>query len=361
MPQHHDRPQQPAQNEQPTKKKQAGRPPLAELAARCRLVWEQAWSPGGVLHAVWQDIRTAPTAGADMARWLRVLVLVAALSVVVLLADAAGSVIGQTLADLLAAAPKVDIGTDQTSGIWGVIDHPVRTYIAEHSAGMAISGSTIYTLWQIAGLYGLIGGFFGSTIARLTWTGWGTASAAAIWSTVPAANRTLSVGIAALAWALASLFALRGLRLLPNIRIVNPLNLTPQIHLPNQKPTGSADDLGGVSPHRAQAAHAELTRPPVHLPGPRRPPRRRGPYRPTGHPHHPTRSHPGRTVMPDTRQLFELKPVLATSPAKRLSPALKVLIGALIVLAVFLLGHNNGDSPATQQPRNQTTTPQTGK
>ncbi|MFI6881143.1 hypothetical protein ACIBL6_47635 [Streptomyces sp. NPDC050400] len=235
MPEHHDRPEQHRDSEQNTTPKPTV---FTTLATRSRLVWEQAWRQGGVLHRLWQDIRTAPSRGADMAHWLKALVILAGLSVVVLLADAAVSAIGHALGTLLSAAPKVDIGTDQSSGIWGGIDQPIRSYIAHHSAGMAVSGSTIYTLWQIAGLYGFIAGFAGSTIGRLVWTAWGAASAAAIWATVPGPQRTLSVAIAALVWGLASLFALRGLRLLPSIHIVNPApTITPQIILPTQKDT----------------------------------------------------------------------------------------------------------------------------
>ncbi|MFH8736847.1 hypothetical protein [Streptomyces sp. NPDC017964] len=247
MPQHNDRPQQLTDDEQHTTKQEPFSPsPLAELAARSGRMWEQAWADGGVLHTLWQDIRTAPRRGADMAHWLKALLILAGLSVVVLLADAAGTAIGHAIGELLSAAPKVDVGTDTSSGIWAVIDNPIRTYIASHAAGMAVSGSTIYTLWQIAGLYGLIGGFSGSTIARLVWTAWGAASAAAIWVTVPAANRTLSVAIAALAWGLASLFALRGHRLLPTVHVYNTPSFKPSLPLPSQKDTDPIDGTGDV-------------------------------------------------------------------------------------------------------------------
>ncbi|MET9497438.1 hypothetical protein [Streptomyces sp. NPDC006552] len=228
MPQHPDFPQPQTNDEQRTTTKRAARPsPLADLTARSRRMWEQAWTDGGVLHGLWQDIRTAPRRGADMAHWLKALLILAGLSVVVLLAEAAGSAIGHAVGDLLAAAPTVDIGTDTSSGVWTVIDNPIRIYLAQHSVGMAVSGSTLYTLWQVGGLYGLIGGFTGSTIARLVWTAWGAASAAAIWVTVPSVNRTLAVAVAVLAWGLASLFALRGLRLLPSVRIVNNPTIKP--------------------------------------------------------------------------------------------------------------------------------------
>lgn len=244
MPQHPDFPQQQTTDEPRTTTKQAAKPsPWADLAVRSRRVWEQAWSEGGFLHGLWQDIRTAPHRGADMAHWLKALLILAGLSLVVLLAEAAGSAIAHAIGDLLAAAPTVDIGADTSSGVWAVIDDPIRSYIATHSVGMAVSASTVYTLWQVTGLYGLIGGFIGSTIARLVWTAWGIASAAAIWVTVPPLNRPLTVAVAALAWGFASLAALRDLRLLPRVNIVNKSTFTPQLQLPSQKIPGPFEAL----------------------------------------------------------------------------------------------------------------------
>ncbi|MFD0033042.1 hypothetical protein ACFVJK_33165 [Streptomyces sp. NPDC127172] len=215
---------------------------FASLATRTRRVWQQTWREGGVLHSAWSDVRHAPRAGWDMANWLKAILLLTGAAIALLLVNAAFTTITHWISHLLLAAPTVDVGTDTSSGIWGVIDQPIRTYIASRSAGMAISGSTIYTLWQIAGLYGLLAGFAGSTIGRLVWTAWGAASAAAIWVTVPDHQRTLSVAIAALAWGLASLLALRGLRLLPSIHIFNAApTIKPELHLPHQKDRGLDD------------------------------------------------------------------------------------------------------------------------
>ncbi|MFD4711769.1 hypothetical protein ACFWN5_19110 [Streptomyces sp. NPDC058430] len=127
--------------------------------------------------------------------------------------------------------------------------------------------------------YGLLAGFAGSPIGRLVWTAWGAASAAAIWVTVPDHQRTLSVAIAALAWGLASLFALRGLRLVPSIHIFNAApTIKPELHLPHQQDHG-LDDVADAVQRRPR-------------PVPDRPPRstsqaldapvRRGPHRPAG-------------------------------------------------------------------------------
>jgi hypothetical protein len=75
----------------------------------------------------------------------------------------------------------VQVGTDTSHGVFAVVDQPIRSYIAAHCAGLQISASTVYTLWQAVGLFGLIGGAFRSSGARLTWTAWGVASVAMVY------------------------------------------------------------------------------------------------------------------------------------------------------------------------------------
>ncbi|MFD6300771.1 hypothetical protein ACFWFU_38780 [Streptomyces sp. NPDC060235] len=245
----------PADNDKPTNTPDlliaapdAEQTPGTPRFARLRAAWDVSWQPGGVLHTAWSDVRNAPGAGWDMAPWLRMVVLLTGAALALLLIDTAFTTITHWIGHLLTAAPTVDIGTNKSAGIWAVIDQPIRSYIAHHSTGMAVSGPTIYTLWQIAGLYGLIGGFTGSTIARLVWTAWGAASTAAIWTTVPDQQRTLTVAIAALAWGTASLFALRGLRLLPHVTVFNhPPAVKAEIVLPAQKSPSADDGLGFLS------------------------------------------------------------------------------------------------------------------
>jgi len=178
--------------------------------------WDNAWLPGGFLYDCWEDLRKAPQLGwHGMANWVKALLAVAGLSMAILLLDGAASVVADALHRLLTAAPRVQVGTDTSTGVLAVIDQPVRSYIAQHSAGLAISGSTVYTLWQLAGLFGLIGGFAGSAGARATWFAWGAASIAMVWAAAPADGRTIATAIAVLAWTVASAFALRGLSLRP--------------------------------------------------------------------------------------------------------------------------------------------------
>jgi hypothetical protein len=39
-------------------------------------------------------------------------------------------------------------------GVFAVVDQPIRSYIAAHSAPLQISASTVYTVWQAVGLFG---------------------------------------------------------------------------------------------------------------------------------------------------------------------------------------------------------------
>jgi hypothetical protein len=184
--------------------------------AALRAWWTTSWAPGGFLYARWEDLRSARQLGwHGMANWLKTLLAIAGASVVVLLFNGAVDVVLNALHHLLTAAPRVQVGTDTSHGVFAVVDQPVRTYIAAHTAGLQINASTVYTLWQVVGLVGLIGGAFRSTGARLTWTAWGAASIAMVHSAAPAGGRTVATALAVLAWTAASALALRGLSLRP--------------------------------------------------------------------------------------------------------------------------------------------------
>ncbi|MDQ0847592.1 hypothetical protein [Streptomyces sp. V1I6] len=219
----------------------------AALAA-VRDWWNRAWDEDGVLHSRWQDIRTVREDGwHGMAHWLKAVVAIAAACAVIVLLDAAAGILAATVQQLLIAAPTVQIGTDTTSGVWGVIDNPVRAYITGHSTGLAVSASTIYTVWQAAGLVGLIGGILRSTGARLLWLLWGATTIATVWTASPDNSRTVATGIAVLAWALASVLALRGLSLRPTVITTihnGGPNIRPAIHIPAQ-PAPPADEAPG--------------------------------------------------------------------------------------------------------------------
>jgi hypothetical protein len=212
--------------------RQSRRPRFATL----RAWWTTSWERGGFLYERWEDVRRAPGLGwHGMANWLKALLALAGASVVVLLFNGAVDVVLNALHQLLTAAPRVQVGTDTSHGVFAVVDQPVRTYIAAHCAGLQISASTVYRLWQIVGLFGLIGGAFRSTGARLTWVSWGAASVAMVYSAAPAGGRTIATALAVLAWTAASALALRGLSLRPTV-FTHIHNATPafesHLHLP---------------------------------------------------------------------------------------------------------------------------------
>lgn len=241
-----DSEQPPAQTPQSAPKKPS------HLANTVREWWTNAWTDGGVLHARWEEIRTAPQAGwHGMTHWIKATLALTATCVLLILLNAAAGVITTTTRDLLAAAPTVRVGTDTSSGIWGVIDNPVRTYIAHHSTHLPIHASTLYTCWQLTGLFGLLAGFAGWTGARLTWTAWGATTIAMVWSTTPAGSRTLATAAAVLAWTIASTLALRGLNLRPTVinQIINSApDIKPQIHIPAPASPPADDTPNNVHP-----------------------------------------------------------------------------------------------------------------
>ncbi|GAB2606817.1 hypothetical protein GCM10027168_44570 [Streptomyces capparidis] len=219
-----------------------GQPRKTTPPSRARRItawWNRAWSDGGTLHRRWEELRTAPETGwHGMAHWIKALISVAGASATVLLAAAAVRV--------LDAVPDMGVGDDTSTGVWAVIDQPVRSYITTHSTGLPISASTVYTLWAATGWACLIlGCLTRSNGVRLTWTAWGAAGVAMVWSSTSAPGRTIATGIAVLAWTAASTFALRGLNLRPrvfaHIHNAGP-EIRPEIHIPAPTPPGDAPD-----------------------------------------------------------------------------------------------------------------------
>ncbi|MYR14802.1 hypothetical protein GTY62_30215 [Streptomyces sp. SID724] len=210
--------------------------PGATRFARLRVGWNASWEQGGFLHGRWEDLRQAPNAGwHGMANWIKALLIIIGLCALLVLLD--------TAADI-SNAPATPAGTDASSAFWGVVDNPVRTYIAEHTTGLPVSSTAVYTFWQLTGAVGLICGFLGATGARLTWTAWGAATTWAVWATTPADGRTIATAITLLAWTIASTLALRGLSLrlvvnnfIPPAPAFQPqIEIRPEIRLPAPSP-----------------------------------------------------------------------------------------------------------------------------
>ena len=237
-------PNAPADNDPTTTKTKQPR-----LAA-ARTWWNEAWAEDGTLHELWEDVRRAPDAGwHGMANWIKAAVAIAAFSFLVLLFNGAVNVLLDTAHRILTAVPNVQVGDNTSTGVWATIDNPVRSYIAAHSAGLPISASTVYTLWQLTGLLSLIAGFITrSNGVRLTWSAWGFAGIAMVWTTTPDTSRTVATAIAVLAWTLASALALRGLNLRPRVFAdihtgAPQVTVQPQIHIPAQPDGGTPDNV----------------------------------------------------------------------------------------------------------------------
>ncbi|MET8724104.1 hypothetical protein [Streptomyces misionensis] len=222
--------------------------PRPKRFAGLREAWDASWEQGGFLYERWEELFQARRLGwHEMANWIKAMLSLTGICAVIILLDAAGDIVSTALHHLSATRTVIEPpDTETTSGLWSVVDNPVRSYIGQHSAGLPVPGSAVYAFWQLTGLAGLIGGFAGSTGARILWTGWGLSGVAMVWSATPDGSRTLAAGIAALMWALASIFALRGLSLRPVINTPVPaapqVNVYPAFHFPPQ-PAPDHDDL----------------------------------------------------------------------------------------------------------------------
>ncbi|KOG14608.1 hypothetical protein [Streptomyces viridochromogenes] len=210
-------------------------PPKEPRFAALRAWWDTAWEEDGVLHNMWEDVLSAPDAGLrHMAPWIRAVLMVAGVSFAVLMAQAAGEVVLEALHQLLTAVPKVQIGVDTSNGVAAVVDQPVRTYIAQHAAGLPVEGSTVYTLWLLTGIVGLVLGYLSrNNGVRALWAAHGAATVWMVWTTTPDASRPVAVGLSVLAWTFLSAFAMRGLTLRRRVVAGRPakVSVRPENHV----------------------------------------------------------------------------------------------------------------------------------
>ncbi|MFJ7069756.1 hypothetical protein [Streptomyces sp. NPDC101115] len=216
-----------------------------------RAAWKASWDEGGFLHRRWEDVGQARHASwHEAANWIKAIILFGGLSLIVLMLDAAGDIASATLKSLSAVPAS---GAGNGSGLWGTVDHPVRVFLADQATHLPVAPAALYAFWQLTGLVGLVGGRFGNAGARIAWLLFGIGSLAMIWSATPAGGRAAASGLAALMWALASIFALRGLTLRPIVHN-HPPQFSPALHLhatlPAPTPPGDdyGDEPGNVHP-----------------------------------------------------------------------------------------------------------------
>ncbi|MGW7620782.1 hypothetical protein ACWGLG_34095 [Streptomyces antimycoticus] len=221
--------------------------------ARLRTAWRESWEEGGFLYQRWEELFQARHASwHEVANWIKTAALFGGLGLLVLMLDAASDIASTTLKGL-SDVPATSAGDG--SGLWGTVDHPVRVFLADQAAHLSVAPAALYAFWQLTGLLGLVGGFFGNAGARIAWLLFGIGSLAMIWSAAPAGGRAAATGLAALMWALASIFALRGLTLRPIVHNHPPqYQFSPALHLHATipAPTPAGDDLGPDNVHPLQ-------------------------------------------------------------------------------------------------------------
>ncbi|WP_052441075.1 hypothetical protein [Streptacidiphilus anmyonensis] len=139
--------------------------------------------------------------------WLRALTVLASLFLFTLIFGSLGS-------DVVDVYYRL-VGHTHT-GLLATISHPIRSYLNAHRGELHLSVRNLFGLWELTAIALIIAGFFGSTLARLGWLAFGTATAAMVWSATPDPARPVATAIAAGLWGIASLLALRGL----NLRLV---------------------------------------------------------------------------------------------------------------------------------------------
>ncbi|WP_232791089.1 hypothetical protein [Streptomyces kanasensis] len=174
--------------------------------------------------------------------------------------DAAGDIASAALKGLSAVPAS---GAGDASGLWGTVDHPVRVFLADQAAHLPVAPAALYAFWQLTGLIGLVGGFFGNAGARIAWLLFGIGSLAMIWTAAPADGRAAATGLAALMWALAGIFALRGLTLRPIVHNYPPqFNPALYLHATLPAPTPPGHDApDNVHPAPALNPHPTPPRP----------------------------------------------------------------------------------------------------
>ncbi|MFD3422666.1 hypothetical protein [Streptomyces decoyicus] len=203
--------------------------------ARC---WQQAWGPGGFLHRRWEDVRQARVAGwHGQANWIKATLAAAAAAGLVLLLSEAGATLLHAGGHMLAPV----LNHQALAGGWATVEYPVHRYLDLHAQDLPATPAVLRGLWRSSGLLCLLGGFLTrSSGLRLAWTAWGALTVGMVWAGTPDPGRPVAVGLAVMAWALASAFALRGLGAPPSAApVFRHTVCQPQIILAPTRPSAS--------------------------------------------------------------------------------------------------------------------------
>ncbi|MFD8621441.1 hypothetical protein [Streptomyces sp. NPDC059513] len=133
--------------------------------------------------------------------------------------------IGAVILTLKWGVPKVIDWSHHQDWSWftqwiATIADPVHAYLTAHTAGLPLTASSAFVIWQAVGVASLaLSWLTGAVGARLTWIAHGTCSVLMVWDASPAVSRPVAAALAVLAWTIGSFFALRGLSLRPLINI----------------------------------------------------------------------------------------------------------------------------------------------
>lgn len=99
-------------------------------------------------------------------------------------------------------------------GLVATVEQPVNAYLSTHSAGLPLPVDALHLLWVASGAVSLGMSFlFGGLGARSTWVMWGAATVVMVWAGTPGDARQVAAGVATIAWGLASILAMRGVKL----------------------------------------------------------------------------------------------------------------------------------------------------
>ncbi|MEH0450307.1 hypothetical protein QA811_44050, partial [Streptomyces sp. B21-102] len=166
--------------------------PRPKRFAGLRAAWKASWEEGGFLYQRWEEVFQAWHASRhEVATWIKATALFGGLSLIVMMMNAAGDIASATLKGL-SDIPATS--ASDGSGLWGTVDHPIRVFLADQAAHLAVAPAALYAFWQLTGLLGLVGGFFGNAGARIAWLLFGIGSLAMIWSAAPAGGRAAATG-----------------------------------------------------------------------------------------------------------------------------------------------------------------------
>ncbi|WP_338704047.1 helix-turn-helix domain-containing protein (plasmid) [Streptomyces sp. Q6] len=159
-----------------------------------------------------QEVGDSLTGGwRETAIWIKMIVLLGAFLVVIALAGVVSNTVVHT-----ARTWQTPKGW-HWDGVVATIEQPVNAYLTAHSAGLPLSVSALHLLWIASGATALgLSFLFGGLGARTTWVLWGAATIVMVWSGTPGEARQVAAGLATIAWGLASILAMQGLKLRPS-------------------------------------------------------------------------------------------------------------------------------------------------